>query len=174
MGTSLQPLWLRAAIHLDLSSGSGTFGGTHLQYSCWENLLIHQKWLRLLSTHVHVPCKIILYVVPFTIIVVIDFFPIQFFLNLAWSLNVLELMVPLPGWFLHVNGSHSGGLENWDPNSTINCIWKWVILFVRATGLTKKITYTWGPTQHTEIQGQIVYRENEGQKIYITRFLFQL
>lgn len=60
----------------------------------------------------HVPCKVFLYVVLFTIIVVIDFFPIQFFLSLAWSLNVLELMVPLPGCFLHVNGSHSGGLEN--------------------------------------------------------------
>lgn len=92
VGTSKQPLGLRAAIHLGLSSASGKFGGIH-QYSCWENL-IYQKWLRLLSTYVHRPCKVILYLLLFKIIAIIDF-PLY---NSFWAL--LGVWMHSSSWFL--------------------------------------------------------------------------
>lgn len=43
---------------------------------------------------------------------------------------------------------------------------------MRATGLTNRNTYMRPNTAHRN--SEIVYREKEGQKIYIARFLFQL
>lgn len=69
MGTSMQPLGLTAAIELGVSSASGKFGGSH-QYSCLENLLIHQKRL---STYVHRPFQVVLYLLLLKIIARVDF-----------------------------------------------------------------------------------------------------